>query len=742
MREPPVAGHRRRSVVVAVPRPTTRGRPEHDDPIADGNETRPTFAFALRGRLLVSGWPADIYKRVADWAKRVADRTGATGWIERGTRVFARISAQLYTGIGAAVAITFIASLVAWLAFDRVGDAQTEVNEASLPQLAGSFAVAQRGSALAVAAPRLVGATTPEELAAIEASIREERQAFEIQLSALTSRSGERFDRVRDEGGALVTSLEIIRNSARERFELHERAAALRTQLADLESELAQLPGDGALAVELLGNALDITDAASLQPIRDRFEDIVGALPANAPIVSRLRDLAFTRRGVFELGVEQLALTARQQELLTENRGYAAGLLGAIETLVAAAQDGASVATRASSDAIATGRTLLVVINGISIAAALLIAWLFVGRVLLSRLQELSNRMLAMAEGDLEAEVNIRGRDEVADMAAALEVFRRHALEVQRLNLVEKLAEELRGKNDQLEAALEELRRAQNQIVAREKLAGLGELTAGVAHEIRNPLNFVFNYSEVSGELLEELNEELEAQVNGFSDEQKQLVQSICAELDDSLKRIRSHGGRADRIVRDMLKMGGATGERQPTHINNLLADQVRLALQTIKRSDADTPLDIQQDLDPDAGEVDVVPQEIGRVLQNLIVNAWYATDERRRAEEQAGRLYEPVVLAATRRLDDRLEIRVRDNGTGIPDDVVDKIFNPFFTTKPTDQGTGLGLSLCNDILRGHGGTIRVDTEAGSHTEMIVELPVSGGPLTVEHSSSVEDDMP
>lgn len=659
-------------------------------------------------------------------------------WVSRLGRFFARISAQLYTGIGAAVALTFIASLVAWLAFDSVGDAQTEVNETNLPQLARSFAVAQQGSALAVAATRLVGTASPQELTDIEASIRTERQAFEVELSALTSQSGERFDRVRIEGGALVTNLDAISKSAHQRFGQRERAAALRSQLAGVESEFSRLPGaagnalksNGALAVQLLASALNLTDAAALQLVRERFDNLLDAMPANRSGVSRLRSLGLSGQGVFELSAEQLALAQRQQQLLTENRRFAAGLLAAIETLVAASQESASAATQASQDAIGTGRTLLIVINGVSIAGAILIAWLLVGRLLLPRLQSLSDRMRAMAKGDLEGKVDIGGRDEVADMAAALEVFRRHALEVQRLNLVEKLAEELRGKNDQLTTALEHLRQAQNQIVAREKLAGLGELTAGVAHEIRNPLNFVFNYAEVSGELLEELNEELEAEDNGFSDAQRQLLEPLCVELGDSLKRIRSHGGRADRIVRDMLKMGGNTGERQSTDINSLLADQVRLATERVGGKEADLPFDIQRDLDPEAGVIEIVPKEIGRVLQNLITNARYATEERSRSEAEAGRAYEPNVTVATRRYPDRVEIRVRDNGTGIPEEVVDKIFNPFFTTKPTDEGTGLGLSLCNDILRGHGGAIRVDTQLGSHTEMIVELPVGGVSLS------------
>ena len=670
-------------------------------------------------------------ERWSDVYRRVVNRLAAIEWTRHPTRLLARISTQLYTGIGAAVALTFVASLVGWVALDTVGDAQSEVNETSLPQLAGSFAVAQQGSALAVAAPRLASAATHEDLIDIQASIRLERQVFETRLSSLTSQSGERFDRVRIQGGALITNLDAIEKSANRDFALRERALALRAELDNIEPAFSRrgddgadaLRDDGRAAVELLSSALNAPDPAALRSTRGRFELILGTIGRASPSVARLNDLGLTDRGVFELRGEQLVLGDRQQALLNENRRLSAGLLDAVEVLVSEAQESALGAAGASQDAIATGRLLLVVINGVSVTGALLIAWIFVGRLLLPRLQKLSNRMRGMADGDLEAEINIAGRDEVAEMAAALEVFRRHALEVQRLNLVEKLAGELRVKNEQLETALEELRRAQNQIVAREKLAGLGELTAGVAHEIRNPLNFVFNFSEAAGELVQELREELEEHENEFNPAQKELLRPICGELEESLERVRAHGGRADRIVRDMLKMGGTTGERQIADINGLVKGQIHLALQTLGVADA--ALDIEQDLDPDAGQVEVVPPDMGRVLQNLIANARHAAGERRRAEEEAGNGYDPVVLVTTRRLDACVEIRVRDNGTGIPDDVVDKIFNPFFTTKPTDEGTGLGLSLCNDIVRGHGGSIRVDTKAGSHTEMIVELPVS-----------------
>ena len=465
-----------------------------------------------------------------------------------------------------------------------------------------------------------------------------------------------------------------------------------------------------------------------------------------APHLKWLFELGLGEQGGFDLIVREFELTDRQRNLLQDNLSLEIKLGAEVEGLVSAARERTREATLASTQAIGTGRSVLLGLNVVSITGALLIAWLFVGRVLLRRLERLSNRMQGMADGDLEAKVDISGNDEVADMAAALEVFRRHALEVQRLNLVEKLAEELREKNEQLEAVLEDLKKAQDQIVMREKLAALGELTAGVAHEIKNPLNFVKNFSEVSQELLEELGEELQDTLSDdggeLDEEGRELVQEICQDLNDNLARIREHGERANRIVQDMLSMGRGSAQRQATNINNLLDEHARLAYHSARASDTEFQLDIKQDLDPSVGDVEVVPQDLGRVFLNMVSNACHATDERRRAveasEDNEGS-YMPTLWLTTRREPEHLVVSIRDNGTGMPPHVVEKIFNPFFTTKPTDQGTGLGLALSNDIVREHGGSIRVETEPGEYTEMIVEIPLEAPALVGEESTTVED---
>ena len=707
-----------------------------------------------------------------------------------------RISTQLHLAIWGAVALTVCASLVGWLSFNRVGDVQSRVNEGSIPDISASFEVAQYSGILAAAAPRLTAATTEEEFDEVVLSINEAYSAFEGQLALLEEGNvgDESFARIRAQADSLIFNIEAIKGETRESFTLTADSEALGAELAKLRTELdgiivpaiddqlfytitgyrnlveppvprsehfseeefgryrhlAQLQVDGNIAMELLANAFTLSQASLIEPLRERFEAATSRIERNlsalegsplqaevSPIFAKLSELGIGEGSGFDLLARRLALAESQQDLVVSNRNISIDLVEEVNGLVNTARASAQVATEASSNAILTGRTLLLVISGISIAGALLIAWLFVGRILVRRLKLISDWMQRMAGGDLEATVEIEGRDEVAEMAAALEVFRRHALEVQRLNLVEQLAEELRGKNDELEVVLEDLRLAQDQIVMREKLASLGELTAGVAHEIRNPLNFVNNFSEVSEELVTELQEVLKEEGATLTEEQTGLVEDIFGNLRDNLGRIRSHGERANRIIHDMLQMGRDAGDIQATNINNLLDEHARLAYHSARATDPNFQLDLQQDFDPEMGELEVVPQEIGRVFLNMVSNACYATDEKRRmAAEANGDPYMPTLLLATHRGEDHVEIRVRDNGNGIPPDVIEKIFNPFFTTKPTNEGTGLGLAMSSDIVRRHGGAIRVESEPGQFTEMTVDLPLTRPSMVPEEETA------
>ena len=696
-----------------------------------------------------------------------------------------RLSGQFSLGIGAAVALTFAASLVGWFSFDRVANVQRQVNEGSVPEMVAAFGVARHAGSLVAAAPRLTTAASAAELAAVESRISTTHQALQDELDALQAAGADlaAIAQVRTHADTVLSNIEAIRVGMTELFPLQERSTALRAELATLRDKLdelvvpaiddqlfytitgyhtlgeppaprtqrlserelgryrrlADLHADGSIASQLLASAFNLQDASSIEPLRERFESAAGRIErslaaledsplrsAVVPPFARLLALGLEPPSGFDLRTREVRLASRQRELLARNRDLTVELVAVVDELVDTAHGHTRAATQASTRAILTARTLLLLISGISLGGALLIAWLFVGRVLLHRLGMLSDWMRRMAGGDLEARVEIGGRDEVADMAAALEVFRRHALEVQRLNLVEKLAEELQGKNEQLEKALADLARAQDQIVMREKLAALGELTAGVAHEIRNPLNFVKNFSEASEELLEELQEVIEESGEKLDQEQRSLLEEIRSDLVDNLQRIRSHGDRANRIVHDMLMMGRSSAEVQEVDVNGLLEEYARLAYHSARASDTEFRLDVKFDLDPELGVLKVVPQDLGRVFLNMVANACDATDEKRRTDagvQQQGS-YAPTLWISSKREAERAVIRIKDNANGMPPEIVEKVFTPFFTTKPAGKGTGLGLAMSADIVREHGGTIEVNTEPGAFTEMVIDLPL------------------
>lgn len=283
-----------------------------------------------------------------------------------------------------------------------------------------------------------------------------------------------------------------------------------------------------------------------------------------------------------------------------------------------------------------------------------------------------------------------------------------------------RLFREVEARTRDLAASLQELRTAQDRLVQTEKLASLGQLTAGIAHEIKNPLNFVNNFASLSAELIDELSEELE---DAPLDERKrEAVAELSEMLKGNLAKVVQHGKRADSIVKNML-LHSRTGssEHRPSDVNAIVEEALNLAYHGARAERQDFNITLERAFDPAAGEVDLYPQEMTRVLLNLITNGFHATAKRK---AEAGANYEPKLVAATRSLGDRVEIRIRDNGSGIPPHVREKMFNPFFTTKPAGEGTGLGLSLSHDIVvKQHGGRIDVETEVGAFAEFRITLP-------------------
>lgn len=291
-----------------------------------------------------------------------------------------------------------------------------------------------------------------------------------------------------------------------------------------------------------------------------------------------------------------------------------------------------------------------------------------------------------------------------------------------------RLFDEVQQRTKELAASLDELRTAQDRLVQTEKLASLGQLTAGIAHEIKNPLNFVNNFSALSVELIDEMTELFDNPALGEADRRKELDE-IRELLKSNLEKVIQHGKRADSIVKNMLLHSReGSGEQRLVDVNALLDESLNLAYHGARAERPDFNITLQRDLDPDVGVIELFPQEITRALLNLISNGFYAASKRGADNREAD--FEPLLSAASKNLGSHIEIRIRDNGTGIPPEVKEKMFNPFFTTKPAGEGTGLGLSMSHDIIvKQHGGRIEVDTEPGQFTEFTVILPRTGRSL-------------
>jgi len=314
-------------------------------------------------------------------------------------------------------------------------------------------------------------------------------------------------------------------------------------------------------------------------------------------------------------------------------------------------------------------------------------------------------------------------------LISGLAIFLFIALMLYRNSLQRKKANVLLSQQkNALETTLAALKTTQTQLVQSEKMASLGELTAGIAHEIQNPLNFVNNFSEVNTELIDEMKEQL-------AKDNKQQAIEIANDIKENEEKISYHGKRADAIVKSMLQHSRrSSGKKEPTDINALADEYLRLAYHGMRAKEKSFNVDVKSDFDDTIEKINVIQQDIGRVILNLITNAFYVVTEKKNSPHplKGGMEYEPIVIVSTKRIRSplgdggKIEIRVADNGNGIPQKVLDKIFQPFFTTKPAGQGTGLGLSLSYDIItKGHGGELKVETKEGEGTVFIISLPVN-----------------
>ncbi len=695
------------------------------------------------------------------------------------------IGPKIYMGLFGSVALVTLASFVAYYFLNKIVDYQSRLAVQSIPNLSRAVEVARQSATLVNGAVRMVSATSLDEHEVVSGAVLWEREELldaveEIhtgaglgdQVRALESRLnsfGVLLEEVYRSSGRrleIARTLEDLSEELGEINKMVERAIAVAIDdqgfflvegmhnLGDRPEPLAERDWGGELAYyrdlieisqqanlagRLMGEALMLTDRDLLGTVEERFQSaaynlrrVILRLASHPPIEPLARDserllgIGESANGIFALRRETLDRLRQEGESLAAGRRASAELLADMERLVEEVNSDAVTVNAESQAAAATGILVLVVLTMVSVAGAVLIGWLFVGGYLVRRLVGLAVSMRDMAGGDLEAPVTVSGNDEVTDMANALEVFRRYALEVQRLNLVEKLAEELDTKNKDLEQALERLHKAQEQIVAEEKLASLGQLTAGVAHEIKNPLNFVNNFTEVSIELIEEIGE-IVAESGSENAELAEEVDGILNDLRVNLTKVREHSSRADGIVHNMLEHSRAeAGDWRETDLNALLKQYRDLAYHAMRAHNKAFNVTMREDIDEGIGMVEVVPQDISRAFLNILTNACQAIEEKRQSLEDG---YEPELGIGSRRVDDGFEFWVRDNGPGIPEELRQRMFEPFVTTKEAGKGTGLGLSLTADIIARHGGSISVDTVPGEFAEVCIRLPLHPGAL-------------
>ena len=693
------------------------------------------------------------------------------------------IGTQIVLGLGGGVLLTVVSIVLALILMSIVSGRQTEVTETHMPALLAAFDVAQRSAELQRATPGLLAATNPDDLDGVRLQVTNTHQLLRTAVGRVTGAEGG----VESDGGiggevvplvdSLVENIDQIHQSVYSRMNHQERLKVLDGRLADVSQRLQNDVLEGEVddqtffmrtglreltdspvpdsrrrtqeelqhytglmtfkayqnqVTALMARAMTANDVELLRATRERVDgalsDVTGALVDIRPrprarlrgLVDELRDLYSAPDGVFATRTAELGELFAAEAMVARSNQITEELVERVDSLTKNAESSARDAAGRSQALVQLGVWFMLLVTVVTIGLGY-VAWKFFGERLLVRMGRLSSATRQMSKGDLDVQVEIEGNDELTDMAGALEVFRQHAVEVQRLNLVEKLAAEVQAKNDKLEDTLENLRRTQQQVVKQEKLASLGALTAGIAHEIRNPLNFINNFAELSSELIEELKEELAEATNGDGEVDQEYLDEILGDLNTNVVKVNEHGQRANRIVEGMLAHSrDEAGEVESIDINLMVQEYAKLAYHGIRGTDSTFNVDMVHQYDKDAGTVDGIARDLSRVFLNIITNACHATQARGRKEDDT---FQPQVTVSTDGREQDVCVTIRDNGTGMPDEVLRKIFDPFFTTKSGTQGTGLGLSISHEIIQEHGGKIEVKTEVGEGTEFLITLP-------------------
>ena len=635
-----------------------------------------------------------------------------------------RIGTRLYLALGFAVALTLISGAVGVFYFEQSGDRNYEVRSEAVPALEASWEASREAERLRNLGLGLLAGSDIDFQAQASDAVDASLSRLEAALTRVNGvpELAPYTPAVVDAAYDMADTIDRLSVNREQLRSADEAAAGMRLQLSTITSD----SGGTRAALSVLRQALQAGDDAALQALWDEFSRLYSA--------GIDRDVASLGEGegVFFTRGRQLVLEANARELSTSFNETSASLDASLASLLDASSDHSSESIGLAIGSFDEGRTLLTAISVISVIAATLAAWLWVGNGMVRRLSRMSHRMRGMADGDLETPVPEVGEDEIGELATALEVFRQQALEVQRLNLVEQLYEELRVANAELE-------RTQARMVAQEKLAALGELVSGVAHEISNPLNFVTNFSEGSLSLYEELSEMLATYREHMSQEDAGLLDSITQDLTDSLGRVLANGGRALAIVERMQGLGAGGGEPVPVDLNGVVRSSVEVACSAFAARVQDFEVEPTFDLDPSMGEVPVAEGDFIGAMVNLVSNACQAMHQKQAASEIE---YKPELAVTTRLNGSTAEIRIRDNGVGISEDIIGLIFNPFFTTHSGTLGAGLGLTIAADVARRLGGDLSVDSVHGEYAEFTMTLSAvrSAVPEEDDEDDAVEEE--
>ena len=696
------------------------------------------------------------------------------------------LSFKLYAGLILFVLFILAISIFSWRSLLEMVNIQNTLIGENIPELTLSTGVAQQSERLMQMAPQLISSSSEKELIQIKKEINKDNQSLKkliqnFEKSNFSKSSSEMKDQVEKMIGNLtalektvsqkrqwIHQMQIISHQMTDlNRKIHKTLVieidnktfdlALQSKAISVENDLKprqkieindillyrqllNLQSQTNISFSLLRETVNLLNADLIQPIQERFlasisacEKALKILPDHYSALKQnihlLKQAGLGSQGIFAIKKKILDIEKIQNKYLKQNKIIAGGLAETVKQIKQDIQQDSSKTAQFFEQSLKKNRTLFFIINGISLIGSLVLAFFFIGP-LIRRFTYLSNKMRQMSKGRLNEAVQMQGSDEVKDMAEALEVFRKHALEVQRLNLVEKLAEEVQQKNQTLENTIKDLNTTRNQLVIQEKLASLGQLTSGIAHEIKNPLNFINNFSKLSKELIDDLKEELKKISSSPSvsenssnkpptkKETWDFIEELLTDIQSNMEKISSHGERANDIIMGMLEHSrGKSGSQELVDVNKAMDTYSNLAFHSQRSLDSSFNVAFEKDYDKSLQPILAVPQDISRIILNLITNACDAVKEKHNHQNN-------VIQLKTQKEGNQIKMIIRDNGSGMPDSIKEKIFNPFFTTKATGQGTGLGLSLVHDIVTKHGGAVQVKSKEGEFTEFTVSLSI------------------